>query len=557
MNKLIQVSIFLSFIFIKTNAQVAAWEWAKTATCSHSCSVYGLSKTLASDASGNFYLAQLFKDTITFGAFTLTGDTIPGDTLSLYITKYNSSGNVIWAKKYGDLDIYELTDITTNALGNIFITGYFNSSIATFGTDTLINSGSENTFLVKIDSSGNILWAKSGGGTGSGAAYNVSADINGNSYITGIFSSPTFIFGTDTLTNIGTSNIFLAKYDSNGNVIWAKSAGGTVYDNLGTCSAIDSYGNICIAGAFYSAAAYFGSDSIINQNPGSYNIFIAKYDSGGNVIWAKAPSGFQNWPREIASDPFGNIVMTGEFGSSLTFDSITIVAAGFQSYFLVKYDSAGNVIWANTQSGGNNDNSDGYGLAVDALGNAYVIGEFDDGSIFFGSIGLPPMINDYFPMYIAKFDSSGHAVYAFELPANISGVAIGNQPGTVYIGGNFGTTNLIIGHDTLIPSGLGPPYVAKIGNSNVGIPSIELLQNVYLFPNPNSGNFILHYHLNSTFKTSFQVTDITGRIVYNTMINGYEGTQVISVPDLCNGIYYWQLLSENGIEGKGKIAVIK
>src|ERR1035437_4214678 len=98
MKNLIRGLIVFSFFCIKANAQVVAWEWAKTATCSPSCAVYGLNESVASDASGNFYLAQLFNDTITFGSFALLSDTV-----SLYIVKYNPSGEVLWARKYADL----------------------------------------------------------------------------------------------------------------------------------------------------------------------------------------------------------------------------------------------------------------------------------------------------------------------------------------------------------------------------------------------------------------------------------------------------------------------
>jgi len=90
-----------------------------------------------------------------------------------------------------------------------------------------------------------------------------------------------------------------------------------------------------------------------------------------------------------------------------------------------------------------------------------------------------------------------------------------------------------------------------------GMKLIPNKEAISIYPNPTSSNFTLTYHLNNNPKASFQILDVTGRKVYATNIIGTDGTQNISISDLSNGIYYWEMISNNGIEGKGKIAVIR
>ena len=130
--------------------------------------------------------------------------------------KYDTSGNVLWVKSAGGTGNDVSNGVCTNASGNVFITGYFDSPTITFGTTTLTNINAANDiFIVKYDASGNVLWAKSAGGAGSDVSSGVSIDARGNVIITGGFGSPSISFGTALLTNTKTTvnsmDIFIAK----------------------------------------------------------------------------------------------------------------------------------------------------------------------------------------------------------------------------------------------------------------------------------------------------------------------------------------------------------
>jgi hypothetical protein len=149
----------------------------------------------------------------------------------MFIVKYDPSGNVLWAKSAVGprFDIY----ISTDASGNILVTGEFTSPTITFGATTLTNSGSYDIFVVKYDPSGNVLWAKSVAGERQDLPAGISADASGNIVVTGNFESSTITFGTTTLTHSGGyHDMFVAKLSSTtGMEIFSKDAGILVSPN--------------------------------------------------------------------------------------------------------------------------------------------------------------------------------------------------------------------------------------------------------------------------------------------------------------------------------------
>ena len=162
--------------------------------------------------------------------------------------KSDSCGNVLWAKRIGNVGFDGSFGINTDLKGNVYLTGFFTSPTITFGSIILSNNGGYDTFTVKFDPSGNVLWAKQAGGSSLDAAYGISSDASNNVIITGIFDSPSIAFGSTTLTNTSAthSDIFVAKYDSSGNVLWAKKANGSG-DEFGNSVSTDASGNIFIA----------------------------------------------------------------------------------------------------------------------------------------------------------------------------------------------------------------------------------------------------------------------------------------------------------------------
>jgi len=532
----IRHSIVLLFSFIlllPTAAFSQSWLWAKSAGGSDRDMGYNIT----TDATGNVFVTGSFESSsVTFGTTTLTN--AHADSADIFLVKYDPSGNVLWAKSAGGSASDIGNSVTTDATGNVFVTGYFKSSTITFGTYTLTNSGDGDIFLVKYDPSGNVLWAKSAGGSASDLGNSVTTDATGNVFITGYFESSSITFGTYTLTNAsgGYEEIFLVKYDPSGNVLWAKSADGTNEDwgNWGTSVTTDASGNVFVTGYFTSSSITFGTYTLTNAYGGYEEIFLVKYDPSGNVLWAKSGGGTnEDWGTSVTTDASGNVFVTGWFmSSSITFGIYTLINSGNRNIFLVKYDPNGNVLWA--KSAGGTDYDAGGSVTTDASGNVFVTGVFGSSPMTFGTYTLTKVGGS--DIFLVKYDPNGNVLWAKS--AGGTNEDWGNSvttdaTGSVFVTGSFESSSVTFGTYTLTNAGDGDIFVAKFGTST-GIEEIPAENNINIFPNPASD----YIYINSTFfdgsgMWEYQIYDILGNCVQSGTIESNK----INISQLSSGFY--------------------
>lgn len=448
---------FLLFITctIHSSAQ-ANWLWAKTGAAN--ASGFGEGYAVSADAAGNVFITGGFiGQSITFGSTTL----LDGGGGDAFLVKYDASGNMLWAKDIGGASFDYGDAVKADASGNVIVTGTFNSSTLTIGSFTLTNAGpNEDAFVAKYDANGNVLWATSIGGNDADLGYGVTEDANGNVFVAGSFRSPTMTVGSTTFTNSGFADIFIVKYDSNGNVVWAKSAGGTSIDEASSVS-VDPTGNIFITGIFESPSILFGATSLTNA--GMLNVFVAKYDTNGNVLWAKSASGTGLFiAHSLSADVAGNVFVAGSFSNApITFGTTTLNNAGASDVFVAKYDANGNVLWAKGAGGSAIDN--GFCVSADAGTNFYLTGQFESGAITFGSSTLTRPQGATDPMFVVRFDTDGNAICAEALSSggdDQNGVCT-DAFGNAYVCSDFEANPFVIGSNSLIPASEEDVFVAK------------------------------------------------------------------------------------------------
>lgn len=330
-------------------------------------------------------------NTITFGSTTLTRDA--ATNADIFVVKYDASGNVLWAKSAGGSGADFAQGIAVDGSQNIIVTGYSNSPSLAFGNVTLVGSGGHDVFIAKYDAGGTDLWVKGAIGSGNDFANAVAIDNNGNTTVTGYFNSSSLTFGGTVLTNAGGSDLFLVRYDINGVLQWAKSAGGSAND-FSYSVAADRNGNTVIAGKFASVSVVFGSYTVFNNGSGSSDFLVVKYDQTGAVQWAESAGGGDSegtTMNSVTTDINGNVFVAGFFSSDrVDFGSITLhnLTAPFSDIFVAKYNGAGKILSAESVGGENNDNATG--ACIDSRGNLLISGYFNNDTL---KLGLTPLLN--------------------------------------------------------------------------------------------------------------------------------------------------------------------
>jgi len=333
--------------------------WAKRVNNS-SYDTYG--QAINVDVNGNCYIAGEFTGHSTkIGNTTLTNADVSGNTRDIFVAKYDSVGNLLWAKSAtGSTQFDFVNDIIADGNGNCYVTGSFQGANLVFGNNTLTNSdasaNSLDIYFAKYDAVGNVLWAKNALGSATDYPGGISLDANGNCYITGCFASVNLVLGNTTLThtnNLGNGkNVFITKCDPAGNIIWAKSAGGTTNAALRDYAndiITDASGNSYITGTFESDTIVFGNDTLAGYINASADLFVVKYNNLGNVLWAKsAGRALYDSGKSISIDAIGNSYITGSFESyNIAFGSTILVNGGISNnthdFFVAKLDNTGAI----------------------------------------------------------------------------------------------------------------------------------------------------------------------------------------------------------------------
>jgi len=360
-----------------------------------------------------------------------------------------------WAASMGGTGADSVFSITTDANGDVYITGYFEGT-ADFdpgvGTFNLISGGNRDIFVQKMDVLGNLIWAKSIGGTGNDKGSSIVVDAFGDIYITGAFQNIVDFdpgVGTTNITSAGGWDIFILKLDINGNLIWAHGYGSTSLfssGDFGNAVSTDATGNVYVTGSFGETVDFdpgTGSSILTATNNGS--IFIQKFDLNGNLLWAKSTEGTgSTFGKSIDIDNSGNIYITGLFLQTVDFDpgtgtfNLTSQQTNGWDIFIQKLDANGNFNWVKAMNG--NGLKLPNAITIDNSGNVYSTGDFFDSVDFDPGTGVTNFTANFRDSYVQKLDVNGNLLWVKQIGADRSFSIASDVSGNVYITGAFGGT---------------------------------------------------------------------------------------------------------------------
>ncbi|MGV3610853.1 MAG: SBBP repeat-containing protein [Fluviicola sp.] len=442
--------------------------------------------SIKTDENGNVYTAGTFTGVLNYNVNGTPSSMTSYGFEDMFLSKSDSSGNIIWMNHYGGMFVDECSSIFIDNAGNIYATGSFSYN-GSFYIDTsftgLDSYGGADCFIAKIDPTGTLVWVKQIGGPNDDKGMMIKLDSNNDILISGFFNGTADFDPSSNnylLTELGTSttatDAFIAKYDSSGNFVWAKQFGGSLSQTLLPTLGIDSLGNVYGSGTFEFTADFDPSSNVqsITSN-GARDVFLLKLDDGGEFIWSKRiGSNFTEFVGGIDLNN-GKIAITGSFSLTTDFDLgagiYNLTALGSTDAFVAEYDLDGGLLWAKQFGGTALNNVITQSIKTDIEENVYVCGRFSGPNDFDpGADSLVLTPNGQFDAFFSKWDADGNLVWVHNVGGSDLDFAqsITTFNNEVYVAGIFkGTVDLnpFSGITTAISNGSYDGFILKFGGS--------------------------------------------------------------------------------------------
>jgi hypothetical protein len=533
-------SVTARSVVANTGALGANVGWVAQIESTQADFAYGID----TDPFGNIVVTGLYSTVVRMSNATILGGV--GATLSngndVFVAKYSSTGRVLWAAQLRSTAGDSGNAIATDPSGNVLVTGSYQAALTicnatTIGgtySSTLAFAGGSDCFVAKYSSDGLVLWAAQIASTGAvtfDRGFGITTDTSGNVFVTGSYlelltlnNAPT-IGGTGiTLAYSGGTECFVAKYSSDGLVLWAARITTPTANDQVLAIATDSLGNMLVSGSygagsavtFSNASTVGGAYSQTFTSLGGNDAFVAKYSSTGTVIWATRIGASSTHIQGelaygIATDPSGNVLVAGQYASALSIYNKPGTAVGgtlpapagsgsIADAFIVKYSSDGDVLWAaQIANAGNGNNFRATGVATDSSGNVLVVGFYASTLTAYSSGRTSSIALAYTgsnDIFVAKYNSTGVVQWATRIAGTGTsddiGYGIATDPsGNVLVTGQYGAAVTLFNKDgttgaTLPSSGLSDVFIAKynpdgyITNAPVPASSNVLVDATYL-----------------------------------------------------------------------------
>jgi gliding motility-associated-like protein len=395
------------------------------------------------DVNGNVYFCGAFSgNNIDFDP-SLAGTALQSSNGQQdgFVAKYTANGQYLLSIAIGGSNLDKILSVTTDQAGNIYVTGFFRGANVDFDpgpAQFLMTSNGDqggdpgyggDIFVAKYSANGQFVWAFHVGNTSLGDSGNIiKSDAAGNLFVGGYFRGDTDFdpgAGVHNL-NAGTGTLWLARYDTNGQYVWAFNYGAGDIDNAVFDLRLDATDNVYVTGYFQGTNRDFdpsaAGTAMLNSN-GGYDIFVAKYTANGQYIFAFGMGGPGNdVGRGVILDNTGGLYVLGDFtGTNVDFDpsaagTANLTSNGNGDVFVAKYTTAGAYTWAFSVGSPSNE----FGWKIDLYnGSIFITGGFNGTADFNPSAATDNLTsNGGYDIFLAKYDLAGNYQCAFNIGSN-------------------------------------------------------------------------------------------------------------------------------------------
>lgn len=541
-----KLTLYLILLILPYFAHSQNWQWAKQVG-SNIIQSYDYGKVITDGAE--YYVFGWYSNSLYLQTDTLNSNGTEG----LYVIKYDSNGIEKWAKGFGgnasgQYDFQNVKPVYDSNCNCFYVAGEFGGEMI-LGNDTLISyPDSRGLYVAKMDLNGNFIWAHSINNShyhplGSIGNAEVFCSPNGIVYLTGS-TIDTINFSGHTLYPGG----FLLKFESSGNCIFARN----LFSNPTNQVKLNFLGNeILMSGNFQDSMFSIDTVNILNNGIGSYDFYLSKADTNGNVIWLNhyGYGGYDYIGTLDVSQTSNEIYFCGGFQDSITVNGTKYYNQGKDIIF-GKFDANGNAIWIE-QCNAQNNVGGANSIKIDNEGNIYSDGYFS-GTATFGSYSISSL-NPY-DMFLARYNSNGDCmgVRHFGYAAS-SNVTVDNSGNPICSGGFLNTVN--IGNNTFTSNGYVDVFIAK-SDIFTGIGEYDRITNnaLNIYANPNQGkcNITVPDDFVNEKNLILSIYDNSGKLIQQSTIEMHDGKIKLNLQAEAKGIY--SVVLSNGKKGySGKI----
>jgi len=540
---------------------------------------------IATDATGAIYRVGSLSATTDLdpsaAVFNVSSPSAPG----LFIAKYTSSGGFVWGKSISAVvsSSLILSIMNTDSNGNTYIIGRFIGTVdfdpsANTANLTSNNGTTFDVFMAKYDSNGNYMWAKQLSGSFFAGAKRMLFDTSGNFYFTGRLSGSTPIDFDPSPTSglyapVASIEVFFAKYSPSGDFIWVNGIIGLDSGSAMNETHFDLKGNsLYLSGVFLGSFKFSPTTNDVVTSNGALAGFVAKYDLNGNYQFGAAvDNGTEistNAVQNVVADDDNNFYLFASLSGSADFDLLpnttsTITSPSSEgnsitSFIVSKYAPTGSLLWAKSLDQSSMDTGISQNTVHSYVHNNELILSFP----YFGApnsgIDLDPSSTTNIVytnsssanLIIAKYNTTtGNLIWGNKIEgaynATLNSTNFDSNASLLLSGSFTGTADFNLSSGVQNITSASPynsdRFWAKYGVTALGIEEVTTTQGYIIYPNPTNATLYVSHANYDTFKITLM--DLTGKILQKATLTNQKGVDVSAFP---SGMYFIQI--ENGFD---------